>query len=1743
MAAVGLSGKILALTVALALAAALPSPASAQATCTVQGTLSDNSSSSHYDATAGMDVLLTISNGGGKMVIIGPVSSTASGSGATYQFAGITADADGIEAGDTLTVSTTGHGHTLRVSGTATGGCAGIITMGAAIWINDVPTPVPQISPLGALDDDNLIDATPTPVDPNGDNVVLTRIWGVQRGASTECAYDPGLTGTSVSASLTQMDDIWCLQVTARDTDHQSPGQGTSAVVVRRIGNLDDIPVATFSMNIGGSAFLAGQKVVPGVGIEFSATGTADGVGGTPTDPADLTLRWDFDGDGAFGSDGTFADNDVVTYAYATSQRGANVPALQAEDLEGFVGQASKAIWVNRLPDATLGSLGSPSRTTGASATVALSDTDNLDASGQSPDDVLSYDFQWLSAATCAGPFSEIATASGTSSSTSQSLPGSLTPTRGNCLRLEVTPKDGLESGTVATVDALVANSAPGLTGLVITPPNPTASSTLVAAFTPSDLDTGDSLTCDVDWYQSTDGTPAGLPATPTEDGEPYTCAGAQSRELPGSHTLVNDHLWRVHVSVTDPTLAEATAEDDTLIGNTAPILGGLALAGSPTRADSITPTISDADDADGLQATFDPDTGQTIQCTWRWFKVSGATETPLHPTSGPGTGDCDAAAMALPSGIAAYEDVVRLRATPNDGTSDGDERASNAIEIANALPTATASITTLAPKTGDDLTVQYQGFDADPGQTIFCTIGWHRNSQQPAVREVAGVPCNTEQEDTLPASFTKKGETWDVVVLPIDSEGGAQGASGSNLVTILDTPPTASAGPDKSVTEGLGVALAGSASDPDVTDGIDSFTFAWTQVSPASPSVTLANSATPTFSGPSINVNPSVVFTERLTVTASHPTFGGASAAPDDVAITVNNINTNPSVNAGPDQNVGENAFVTLAGSASDAEPGDPLSFTWTAPAGVTLSSTTSASPTFTAPTRETTAGGAYTFTLQVTDGFGGSGQDTVIIHVAHTNRAPSLAGVSILPVAPEAGQALTATPTGATDPDGDTVTCRYVWTPVGSATGSRDVSGQPCSGDSFTPPAATAGDSWTVSVTPRDVFTLDGASVGATSAPMLPLDMDDDGEPDETDNCDAVANPGQDDQDADDVGDACDPDRDGDGTPDTVDGCGGNMATNPAEQADRDCDGIGDNADLDGDNDGDPDTNDNCPVTANSDQADLDQDGIGNVCDPDRDGDGIPNGQDPFPDQFGTPTTTPTPTSGPGPPAPPASGGDGSGGVFSNQIRIIDVQGRDVGSLDALRGVVTLLSSFANDGTRWVAVPPSGEAFFLDVAKSVGVSTQSSHDRVLWDTTRGPNGAYTLQVRDAGQVVLASRAVIVDNPTASVGDVTTGVVAGVATIAVVAAAGPSLTAAFGAAAQSAASNVAEDRLRTRLGGKSNVWKRGFLRSLVIAIGAIFVLALAFSTENLASWDVQQYLHDLQIIGVATAIVFAVAYALEVWINRRAGLDARMRFLPSGFAGLVISTIAVRLPFGYPAYVQERTKEGRPHLPTPWDALRNVAIVLAPLFLLIPLLLLRPYYYETMDKAMEILAVEVMVASLPVAPLPGGGVWEHRKSWTAVLVTMTTALFVGLRLGNPPGILLVGLAIFGVLAFLFAEITLRWWVKGTHQGMVRFMTTALDATWPWPLHRPSAAFSRGIDKVTGAINRAIGRFALLLVSAFRPRRAKPPQRPPPGSSGGRPNQGRAASPSGVPGGAAARSSPSQSPSSAPTQPPAAQRV
>ncbi len=194
-------------------------------------------------------------------------------------------------------------------------------------------------------------------------------------------------------------------------------------------------------------------------------------------------------------------------------------------------------------------------------------------------------------------------------------------------------------------------------------------------------------------------------------------------------------------------------------------------------------------------------------------------------------------------------------------------------------------------------------------------------------------------------------------------------------------------------------------------------------------------------------------------------------------------------------------------------------------------------------------------------------------------------------------------------------------------------------------------------------DADERDGNQSNPIDARSRPVDRDDDGVSDRSDDCPTAADPAQQDLDGDDLGDACDDDDDGDRYRDGDDPEPRDPAVKPSDrdadltgdlndscpddfdpaQTDTDRDGWGDVCDGDDDGDGYADADertgnqsnpldarslppdrdgdlvsdrlDRCPSTPDAAQQDLDADGLGDACDPDDDGDGYRDDDDPAP------------------------------------------------------------------------------------------------------------------------------------------------------------------------------------------------------------------------------------------------------------------------------------------------------------------------------------------------------------------------------------------------------------------------------------------------------------------------------------------------------------------------------------------------
>lgn len=223
---------------------------------------------------------------------------------------------------------------------------------------------------------------------------------------------------------------------------------------------------------------------------------------------------------------------------------------------------------------------------------------------------------------------------------------------------------------------------------------------------------------------------------------------------------------------------------------------------------------------------------------------------------------------------------------------------------------------------------------------------------------------------------------------------------------------PVAIAGLDFSLQEGTEGTLDGSASF-DLDN--DPLTYLWT----APEGITLSDptSATTDFMAPFVEED--TVYTFTLVVND-----GTDNSDPDEVQVTVLQVNHPPVANAGASRNVVEGSSVSLDGSGSYDPDGDALSYTWNALDPIVLFNPNSVAPSFILP--QVTENTSYRFTLVVNDGALTSQPDTVTITAINVNKKPVAFAGGDFSVNELEGAALD----GSLSYDADNDPLTYLWT-----------------------------------------------------------------------------------------------------------------------------------------------------------------------------------------------------------------------------------------------------------------------------------------------------------------------------------------------------------------------------------------------------------------------------------------------------------------------------------------------------------------------------------------------------------------------------------------------------------------------------------------------------------------------------------------------------------------------------------------
>ena len=627
------------------------------------------------------------------------------------------------------------------------------------------------------------------------------------------------------------------------------------------------------------------------------------------------------------------------------------------------------------------------------------------------------------------------------------------------------TPSDPLGSGSPMTASTLIANTAPALSDLSITPNSPQADSLISCSATGSDLD-GETLQWSFQWSD-----PAGnllgasdtLQLSPTivGVGDMLTCTVT----VADPHNATEQDTVSVVVANSPPTVTTAA----TITATPEPITTG-NLSCSATLADlndgNLSPNYewtNQMGDTLGSGSSLlirasETEPGDVLTCAATATDVSGegvdtsASVTVLNsaPTIGSlsltpsapfsqDTVTCEAEfindldeqavdvgyswsldGQLLPETTSTLDGpfevgaTIQCTATPNDGSMDG-IALSASLTIANTHPTLGAlSLSPGAIYTDDLLTVSGQATDPDGGQSLSLTYEWHVIEALSGTDTVVQSGASPELDGS--AHFERDDQVY-VVATPFDGvEEGLPLTSATT--TVLNSPPEAlslSLSPSGTISNDATIVCTGSASDPDAADTL-SYSTSWSSGD----------------SGETLALDGSLAPGSLLTCTVS--VSDGSDSISDTLDVILGNrAPTIDSIALDPLSATAETPSISCLVLASDPDGEQlDLSYEWSVDGQVMAETSSSLSGPF-----------LYEQLINCTatpSDLAGSGQtDSASLTIANTH--PTLGALSLSPGAIYTDDLLTVSGQ-ATDPDGgQSLSLTYEWHVIEALSGTDTV------------------------------------------------------------------------------------------------------------------------------------------------------------------------------------------------------------------------------------------------------------------------------------------------------------------------------------------------------------------------------------------------------------------------------------------------------------------------------------------------------------------------------------------------------------------------------------------------------------------------------------------------------------------------------------------------------------------------------
>lgn len=276
------------------------------------------------------------------------------------------------------------------------------------------------------------------------------------------------------------------------------------------------------------------------------------------------------------------------------------------------------------------------------------------------------------------------------------------------------------------------------------------------------------------------------------------------------------------------------------------------------------------------------------------------------------------------------------------------------------------------------------------------------------------GETLSASENSKIPFTIPRYLRDTVLVISLVVNDGSLNSLKDDFSITVwhINIAPVADAGKNFEIDEGMTTSLNGSLSyDPEKRPLV----YQW--IAPHGITLSSASDQKPIFTSPEVSKDTTYCFTLIVS-------DGLLESEPKQVKVTVRQVNKASKANAGGDFFINEGTLVTLNGSLSSDEDGDPLTYQWIVPRGITINSSVIPGPTFVAPevSRDTT----YLLSLVVNDGKTVSPACQVAITVRQVNKAPvANAGIDFWV---NEGAIATLDGSLSSDKDGDPLTYQWV-------------------------------------------------------------------------------------------------------------------------------------------------------------------------------------------------------------------------------------------------------------------------------------------------------------------------------------------------------------------------------------------------------------------------------------------------------------------------------------------------------------------------------------------------------------------------------------------------------------------------------------------------------------------------------------------------------------------------------------------